>query len=81
MTKTVPPVEAVVEAAPKKSCCLKMKTCCQKATRAREIGLAGMTAMATFGPKRFRPYFQQILAVIAVVTAAVEFFRKSKDKS
>lgn len=56
-----------------------MKTCCQKATRAREIGLAGMTAMATFGPKRFRPYFQQILAVIAVVTATVEFFRKRKD--
>ncbi|MBF0858926.1 hypothetical protein HKD24_06815 [Gluconobacter sp. LMG 31484] len=79
MTKHSPAHATVIpEAGSKKSCCSKMKTCCQKATRAREIGLAGMTAMATFGPKRFRPYFQQILAVIAVVTATVEFFRKRK---
>ncbi|MFT8522120.1 hypothetical protein [Gluconobacter oxydans] len=79
MTKQSPAHAAIPQAEAKKSCCSKMKTCCQKATRAREIGLAGMTAMATFGPKRFRPYFQQILAVIAVVTATVEFFRKRKD--
>ena len=79
MTKHSPAPETIItEPNAKKSCCSKMKTCCQKATRAREIGLAGMTAMATFGPKRFRPYFQQILAVIAVVTATVEFFRKRK---
>ncbi|MFT8491291.1 MAG: hypothetical protein ABF672_12200 [Gluconobacter oxydans] len=79
MTKQSPAhATAIPQPAAKKSCCSKMKTCCQKATRAREIGLAGMTAMATFGPKRFRPYFQQILAVIAVVTATVEFFRKRK---
>lgn len=79
MTKHSPAhATAIPEAGSKKNCCSKMKTCCQKATRAREIGLAGMTAMATFGPKRFRPYFQQILAVIAVVTATVEFFRKRK---
>ncbi|GBR50809.1 hypothetical protein [Gluconobacter sphaericus] len=80
MTKHSPAPETIItEPNAKKSCCSKMKTCCQKATRAREIGLAGMTAMATFGPKRFRPYFQQILAVIAVVTASVEFFRKRKS--
>ncbi|MBS1065288.1 hypothetical protein JK164_04785 [Gluconobacter kondonii] len=80
MTKPSPAAEtAIADASSKKSCCSKMKTCCQKATRAREIGLAGMTAMATFGPKRFRPYFQQILAVIAVATAAIELFRKRKD--
>ena len=80
MTKPSPAAEtAIADVSSKKSCCSKMKTCCQKATRAREIGLAGMTAMATFGPKRFRPYFQQILAVIAVATAAIEFFRKRKD--
>ncbi|MBS1082101.1 hypothetical protein [Gluconobacter kondonii] len=80
MTKPSPAAEtAIADTSSKKSCCSKMKTCCQKATRAREIGLAGMTAMATFGPKRFRPYFQQILAVIAVATAAIEFFRKRKD--
>jgi len=79
MTKHSPAPETIItEPNAKKSCCSMMKTCCQKATRAREIGLAGMTAMATFGPKRFRPYFQQILAVIAVVTASVEFFRKRK---
>ena len=79
MTKHSPAPETIItEPNAKKSCCSKIKTCCQKATRAREIGLAGMTAMATFGPKRFRPYFQQILAVIAVVTASVEFFRKRK---
>ena len=80
MTKHSPAPETIItEPNAKKSCCSKIKTCCQKATRAREIGLAGMTAMATFGPKRFRPYFQQILAVIAVVTASVEFFRKRKS--
>jgi len=79
MTKPSPAAEtAIADVSAKKGCCSKMKACCQKATRAREIGLAGMTAMATFGPKRFRPYFQQILAVIAVVTATVEFFRKRK---
>ncbi|EHH67838.1 hypothetical protein [Gluconobacter morbifer] len=62
----------------KQSCCSRMKSCCKHAGRAREIGLAGMTAMATFGPKRLRPYFQQVLAVISVVTAAVQFFRARK---
>ncbi|AAW60511.1 hypothetical protein [Gluconobacter oxydans] len=79
MTKQSPAhATAIPQAEAKKSCCSKMKTCCQKATRAREIGLAGMTAMATFGPKRYRPYFQQLLSVIAVLTATVEFFRSRK---
>lgn len=73
-TKTVP-----VEQVPAKTgCCSKVKACCKHAGRAREIGLASMTAMATIGPKRFRPYFQQALAVISVVAATIQFFRNRK---
>jgi len=73
-TKTVPTDQAPA----KQGCCSKVKACCKHAGRAREISLAVMTGMATIGPKRFRPYFQQALAVISVVAATIQFFRNRR---
>ncbi|QDH17100.1 hypothetical protein [Swingsia samuiensis] len=73
-------VEAVEKTEKKIGCCGKIKSGVQKAQRSREVGLAILTGLATFGPKRFRPHFQQILSVITVATASIEFFRSRRKK-
>ncbi|GBR51796.1 hypothetical protein AA106555_0689 [Neokomagataea thailandica NBRC 106555] len=61
-----------------KSCCKGLGGAMRYAGRGREVAMTGLTFMASFGPKRFRPHCQQILAVISVAVAAVEFFKNRR---
>ncbi|MBR0560251.1 MULTISPECIES: hypothetical protein [Neokomagataea] len=62
-----------------KSCCKRLGGVLRCAGRGREVAMTGLTFMASFGPKRFRPHCQQALAVISVAITAVEFFKNRRQ--
>ncbi|QHI96110.1 hypothetical protein GT348_07545 [Aristophania vespae] len=40
-----------------------------------EIAMTGATAMAMFGPRRFRPYFQHLVTLVGVISTTINIFR------
>lgn len=40
-----------------------------------EVAMVGTSLMAVVGPRRLRPYFQQILAIVGVAGTTVALFR------
>lgn len=47
--------------------------------RAGEMAMVGATAMAMMGPRRMRPYFQQIVALVGVLGSTIALF-SGRDK-
>lgn len=44
-----------------------------------KTGMIGLTALSMFGPSRFRPHAQNILAVIGIVSLLRQIYRRSRS--
>lgn len=44
--------------------------------RAGEIIMTGATALAMFGPQKFRPWFRHLITIIGVTGTVINLFRR-----
>lgn len=74
------PVSAATEAAATSKCgCPRAAKLCTPGLC--KAGMVGLTALATFGPKKLRPHVQNTLAVIGILTLLRQILRRGKGSA